>query len=565
MTPEHKEHLSLWELKNEALSWLQKLKWLFAEFSEDIDALIFYIENDNLGNNQAFLLSIAGEHLSLEKDTPEKEKMYRSILDFSEKILKKQEKNRVAEEKKSIGTLIHLIAQNPLVHKENLRFRDISVILVALKHIFPEDSVFTDWITKIRTLIHKRRLGTQDVSLWFEDISLDIKVWMGDGEMLLELFHFAHKIYGKYPRKFREYLERSRKIKEDEPKDRQEIWSIILATMTDFKQKFHGSPFGARIAELKDTIQSYNLLQNDYPLQSPWGVHLDIKKEDTLDEVVEKLVLFLAWIQEKNTERFPKETRIRSQEVIASKEKEKVYWRDILAGLDFIQSSKYNPKEYPELQQFREIVEDGKLGEWLLISLEVDGAKLYITKFDSEKRMKNKVLEFMWELKVRASVGEDMGSQKIFWKDILLQLKAMEEAYGSYADYQLLVMSIESKTLGIVKDFSTIIDGIALEIFPTDSDKTIREKLEKFVQELKEHKKIKIDENAMQRMRERLEQAQREQEELRKKYDKLLYDQEDLKKKTGDKMKQQEKKIKQLEDELENSQRVHQVTPSRYG
>jgi len=141
----------------------------------------------------------------------------------------------------------------------------------------------------------------------------------------------------------------------------------------------------------------------------------------------------------------------------------------------------------------------------------------------------------------------------------------MESAYGDYPNYQLLIMSIESKTLWTVKDFTTVIDGILLEIFPSDSDKRIREKLTIFIKELKDHKQIKIDEKAMERMKNRLEQTQREQEELQKKYDKLIRDQEELKRKSGEKIRWQEEVIKKLEDDVENSKQVRNYTPSRYG
>lgn len=529
--------------KSSILSLLNRLIPWYTEFQPQLEDLQFYVENDVLGDNQPFLLTIWGVRLAVNRNEPDKNSMLQKILNFCESLATKLPTSVEVTETKHV---VEWITEKKLIQKETIYWRDVNVLLINMYSIFWW-SEFAEEIKKLRKLIHKWELGSNVYNLEFEWVKLSIDKWEKDDEILLKLVWFIRKIESKYEEEFKTERQHKERAWVSEEKDRQKIWATIMAWLISLKKVFKWSDFGWEIAILKDMIDNYQLWYKAWTtIRSPWWINLIIRKWEDLDTITEKLVTFISWIQDKNKSKFEESSIVDKTVTLEKKEQDKYYWTDVLAWIDNIQKL-YPENEYPSIAKLKEMIENGELWIWSSLLVNVWPAILNINKTDNDKDIKNKILVFLWVLKQISSELEETDQiDDLYWRDILGNLKAMEEAYWDIPDYQMLLMTIEFWVLGTVRDFSTVIDWISLEIKISDSDKALKTKLDKFMKELQNNKKVKIDQQAMKKALERITQSEMENkrvtEELKKKI-KELWDQSAT-------IVDQQNTIKRLEDEL---------------
>lgn len=533
------------ETKRKILDYLNKILTHYREFEKDIQDLIFYIEEDILWNNQHFLLTIGNSRLQVRKDESDKDTMYQKIIDFCEKIIKTLPTESEISETKHI---VSWVVDKNIIPKETIYWRDVNVLLIAISNIFEWQTLSED-IKKLRKIIHKKELWLYDYHLDYEWLKLTIKDWESEDNILVALMSFIRRIEAKHEKEFSKARESRLRISEEEQKDRQKIWATILAGLSACKKVFKWSDFWWDIAILKDMISNYELgYTSGITIHSPWWIELTINKWEDLDSITEKLITFLADIQQNNKEKFEAWTVINKNTAIQNKEENKNYWTDILVWLDNIQNF-FPEKDYPSLKSLKEMIENDELAHWSSLLVNIWPAILSINKNDNNKNIKNKILVFLWVLKQMASdIENEWKIDDVYWRDILSTLKGMEDVYWDNGDYQVLMMTIEFWTLWTVRNFSTTISWVTLDIKISDTDTTLRQKLTKFIKELQDNKKVNIDSQALKKALKRINQSEIENkkvtEELKKKINELdkkdnqIIDQQDTIKKLQDEIKQ---------------------------
>jgi hypothetical protein len=531
----------------------------YPDYENDLNDLKFYIEQDMLGNGQAFLLRIWNDRLQIGRNEQDKGAMKEKLLTFFRTVL---------PEPKTNGVLwwIQALTQDVwewmiIPTKDRLYWRDVTVYIVMMKQIFSRNKTFVDQLTNLRKLIHNDELGKSEYTIGHDDTSLEIKKWDPEHEMLVKLSLFIRTLEQKHMSEFNKYRAQNSSRWIEDPKDRQRIWSDILAGLVSLKKTYKWTDFWVEIATLKDLIDGYQLGYHiGVEITAPNGQELSIRKWESLDKIVEKMVTFISEVQKSDTKNYPNGPVLQGEKSIESKEEAKFYWTDTIAGLDHLQK-KFSVNEYPSLQSLKEMIELGELGVWSNILISVWPIHLHIKKADNDKAIKNKIAIFIGELKQLASTIESDGIDEIYWRDIVGQLRGMEDAYGEYSDYQLLIMSIEAGTLGTVRDFKTVIDWVSLSIVVTDSDKILKEKLQKFIDDLKTQKKTKVDEKIVKRTQERMQQMDKEYRELQRQY----VEQEKEVRKGSTKVRDQADEIRRLQDEIKQLKQAQRFipTPSR--
>jgi len=363
--------------------------------------------------------------------------------------------------------------------KKETYWRDVTVGIITLKHVF-ENTPFGEEMAKLRQLIHDGEMGKEDYSAEFENISLEIKQGDSDDIMLGKLTQFIKAIKRKHESKFKPTPPREGI---EEPKDRKKIWAEILAGLVAIKKAFKGTNFGTDVAKIKDLIDDYKIgYEFEYSLDTEWGISLKIDKGEDLDNMVKKLAEFIEAVQKANPDRFDETEAFSADKVVEQKEARKIYWQDVIAGLDVLQKT-YTAKEYPAIQALREMIENNELAMGNSLLMNVGPIILDVKKTDNDKAIKNKIAVFIGELKQIAPSTEVL--TETYWRDILAQLHGMEDSYGDNPDYQMLIMTIEMGTLATVRDFQISIDGVELEITIKDTDQIIKEKLSEFIKILR--------------------------------------------------------------------------------
>lgn len=511
-----KKSLDNQERRKNIIGSLEILIEKYPDYKNDIEDLIFHIEEKQLGNWQALLLRIWESVLRVKRNESEWE-MLTKLETFLDELLQDDvsKTQKEVKEKAIDSTSISLVEW-----KNKTYWRDITPVVIQAKHVFVWEKI-SDEMSELRQLIHDWTLWKKDYSISYKELKLEINKWDSDEIVLEKLAIFLKKLSTTYKDKF-DILSKPDLDWKDFNKDRKKAWAVIFSSFNDFRWKFKWEALGYHISELRDLIDNYMLWRNTwYSINQDWVV-LDIQKWANLDTIVEKILVFIENIQTKYPEKFDKKEIIDAKSVIKNKEEEKVYWRDVVAWVDILQK-KYTKADYPILEKLKEMMENGKLWHWTSLYFNIGPAILEIEPTDSEKAVKNKVSVFIWILK-QISDQEDEKNKlnDTYWRDIEATLKWYEDIYWNNLDYQMLIMLIESWTLWTVKDFKAEIEWVEIKIVPSDSDAMIKQKLVDFINWLKNQKNSFINNKKFTDAKKKIQELEENMVEIDNRYRKAV-------------------------------------------
>lgn len=506
-----------WPLSNEErtkniLLDLDKLKDKFPDYINDIEDLIFDFEEKQLWYSKALQLRIWETVLRIRRSEKEDD-LLKKLEDFLEALLKDEVEEVVDSTKQDSQDLTHIALAE---WRKRTYWRDITPVIIKVKYAFEWEKLFDD-MNVLREKIHNQTLWQQDFSITHWGLTLDIKQWDDSPTMLDKLAIFFKKLINSNTQKF-EAIKTIDTSTKDFNKERKKARAVIFACFNDFRWKFKWSDFGLKIAELRDLINASLIwVQTWFKIKEDW-ISLNIKKWDHPDIVVEKILKFIEEIQKKNPKKFEEKELIDSKEVLTTMEEDKTYWRDIIAWIDILQRN-YPAKDYPVLDKLKQMLEANKLWEWTNLFFNIWWVILEIDQTDSEKNIKSKISIFIWILKQIADQEEEKNKlDKVFWRDIEATLKSFEEVYWTNTDFQMLLMSIESWILWTVKDFTWDVQWVIINIYPSDSDSEIKQKLLKFIEWLKNQKKVVVNNQEIIEARKKIAELEKWMQELSDRY-----------------------------------------------
>jgi hypothetical protein len=512
-----------WPQSNESrrlniLSWLDELIKQYPDFENDIEDLKFNIEEKQLWNWTPLQLRIEWSVLRIKRNEKEDD-VLKKLEAFFKELLKDEVWETVEVVKDEASDLTKLALAE---WKKRTYWRDITPVIVKVKYAFEWEKLFDD-MSELREKIHDKTLWNEDFTIENSNLKLDIKSWDSDEVMLDKLTVFFKKLLDSNISKF-EAIETIDTNSKDFNKERKKAWAVILSSFNIFRWKFKWEKLSFKISELRDLIDNRMLwISRWFKIDESW-IKLHIKKWDNLDTVVEKILNFIEAIQKKYPDKFDKSEVIDSKEVLKSMDEDKTYWRDVIAWIDILQRD-FPVWEYPVLEKLKQMIENNKVWAWTNLYFNIWGAILEIDTEDSEKSIKNKISVFIWILKQFAEEKKDDDKlNDIFWRDIEATLKSMEDIYWSNSDFQMLIMLIEAWVLWTVKDFNANIEGIIINIFPSDSDWDIKKKLIKFIDDLKNQKKVVIDNQEIINARKKIAELEKWMRELSDRYKKAIID-----------------------------------------
>lgn len=514
------ENQSLWveKRRENILQSLQKLLAKFPDYKNEIDDISFYFEEKQLGNSQATLLRIWESVLRVKRLETESDLLLKMEA-FLWELLQDDLTKAVGDTKEVVAEYSWLALAE---WKTKTYWRDVTPMIIKTKYAFDWESLFDD-MTLLRTQIHHKTLWSQKFSIAYNDLKLEINPWESDEEMLQKITLFFKDLERVYSQKFQaiQTIDTSSK---DFNKDRKKAWSVILASFNYFRWQFKWEPLSLKISELRDLIDNFMLGTHTGFSIDDGKVHLDIKKWDSLDIMVEKILLFIENIQNQYPEKFAKIQKVDANAILKNMEEDKIYWRDVIAWIDLLQKD-YTAAEFPVLEKLKAMLENHKLWEGINVYFNIWGAILEIETTDSEKSIKNKISTFIGILKQLSDQQKAQNTlNEVYWRDIEAELKWYEDVYGSNVDYQMLIMLIESWILGTVKDFKADIEGVKINIIPSDSDSAIKQKLVDFISGLKDEKKSAIDNKRFNQAQERIKKMEQSMNDLDVRYRKASKD-----------------------------------------
>lgn len=514
------ENQSLWitERRENILHSLNILLQKFPDYRKEIEDISFYFEEKQLGNSQATLLRIWEVVLRIKRLETESD-LLGKMETFLWELLQDDVTKTVGDTKETVVEYSWLSLAE---WKTKTYWRDVTPMIIKTKYAFVGESLFDD-MTLLRTQIHHKTLGNQKFLLTYNDLKLEINPWESDEEMLQKITLFFKDLERDYSQKFQaiKTIDTSSK---DFNKDRKKAWSVILASFNYFRWQFKWEPLSLKISELRDLIDNFMLWTHTGFAIDEWKVHLDIQKWDSLDIMVEKILLFIENIQNQYPEKFAKIQKVDAKAILKNMEEDKIYWRDVIAGIDLLQKD-YSQAEFPVLEKLKSMLENHKLWEGINVYFNIWWAILEIETTDSEKSIKNKISTFIWILKQLSDQQKTQNTlNEVYWRDIEGELKWYEDVYGSNVDYQMLIMLIESGILWTVKDFKADIEGVKINIVPSDSDSAIKQKLVDFISGLKDEKKSAIDKKRFEQAQERIKKMEQSMNDLDARYRKASKD-----------------------------------------
>ncbi len=535
------------QAREDVVNRIRALTEHFPDDEQKIEELAFYIEEQDLIGVRAYLLTVNGKSLRISKKDSESvamgkiEEFLRALENPADTATASVTSQRKKSGRSAKDTFEPLVAG-----KDKIYWRDITVPLVRMKYAFA-GTKFSNDMAALREIIHKGELGQDAFNTNFGSASIQIEQGDPENVMLLKLSRFIKTVTRENPEKMKE--SKDAKENKDGSEDRVHIWSEIMAHLIKLKNTFKGEGLGMQIAEVRDLLDGYQLgYQMGYDIQTPKG-SLSIKKGDHPAVLVEKLVQFIADIEKGHPKKFKAADRISVKDVTEKKESDKTYWADVIAGLDTLQKQ-YPASQYPSIQKLKDMIESGELGETALM-VNIGPVALDIDPADSAKALKNKVAIFIGAMK-QVSDEADTTMDAVFWRDLYSSLKAMEDTFGDNPDYQLLMMSIDSGTLGTVKDFQTIISGVSLQITARDTDTQMKKKLTTFIDELRQQKTVQFDQQALEKSKKRIEKLEQEAAEENARWRREMKQQQ---KQIVD----QQEKIRELEDQLRREKAASRV------
>lgn len=494
--------LSIEKRRENIVESLRLLEQKYPDYKKEIDDILFYFEEKQLGNSQAYLLRIWESVLRVRRQETEPD-LLNKMETFLNELLKDDILKTVDGTKKTVVEYSWLSLAE---WKTRTYWRDVTPMIIKTKYAFVWEKLYDDMVD-LRKHIHDKTLWSKKFLIDYNDIKLDINPWDTDEEMLEKITIFFKNLENNYSDKFNS-IKTIDTTSKDFNKDRKKAWSVILATFNDFRWKFKWQDFSMKISELRDLIDNFMLWTQTWFQIKEWKINLDIKKWDSLDVMVEKILVFIENIQKQYPDKFTKNQQIDAKEILKNMEEEKIYWRDVIAWIDLLQKD-YNQSEFPVLQKLKEMLENNKLWEWTNLYFNIGWAILEIETIDSEKAIKNKISTFIWILKQLSDQQKAQNKiNEIYWRDIESDLRWYEDVYGSNVDYQMLIMLIESWILWTVKDFKADIEWVKINITPTDSDSIIKQKLVDFIKWLQDQKKTALDKKRFDQAQERIKKME---------------------------------------------------------
>lgn len=494
------------------LSSLDELAKKYPDYKNDIEDLKFDFEEKQLWYWKALQLRIWEEVLRVKRNETEEE-LLKKLETFLNALLKDEVRETIVSVQDEAWDLTQIALAE---WRKKTYWRDITPVIIKVKYAFAWEKLFDD-MSDLREKIHNQTLWQEDFFVEYWWIILDIKAWDDSNTMLDKLAIFFKNLIDKNKEKF-EALKTIDTQSKDFNKERKKAWAVIFASFNNFRWKFKWTKLSLKISELRDLIDTSMIwIETWFEINEDW-VLLDIKKWDHPDIVVEKILNFIEKVQKKYPEKFDKKEIINAEKVVASMEEDKTYWRDVIAWIDILQRN-YPKDEYPVLQKLKEMIEANKIWVWTNLFFNIGWAILEIDTTDSEKNIKSKISVFIWILKqIVDQENEKNKLDQVFWRDIEATLKSLEDVYWKNTDFQMLIMLIESWVLWTVKDFNANIERVSINIFPSDSDSDIKKKLLKFIDWLKDQKKVVIDNKEVVEARRKIAELERWMQELSDRY-----------------------------------------------
>ncbi len=537
---------------------LEQLQTVYLGYEEDLEDLAFDMRNRALGKESPLRLNIDGARLRINQ-REEEVTMIEQVAQFIHILYEKLGDADKASVNGELMERVAAIASNirtgirdriePLVPEiGKLRWRDVNVEIVRIKHAFRGEQLGAG-MTKLRQIIHRRELGQEDYTLEHEDIHLDIKKEDSDEVMLQKLATFSRAIQRKCDEKFPEPMERE---VEQFPSSAV-YWTEVATGFMQLKEQFRGSDLGAEFSSLKNLIDSERIKEAGYHIETEWAT-LQIEPDTPYYQMADQIAEFVEIVQKGNPDKFPEPFTV--AEAKKALDAQKFHWRDAIAAIDHLQSSAYPANEYPALQELKARMEAGTLGVDSDMAIYIGPIRLNIKKTNSDTDIQHKVAVFIGELKQvvpdeKTSTTEPLDPKldQTFWRDIEAALISLEDVYGTNKTFRKLVFFIKEGILG-ANDFTANVGGHTLEIKSTDSDLEMRDKLNTFIRELNEGRIVELDRKAMERIQE-LERNQIElEEEYRRQTQRARLEFEEQRQTARRVTEQKEQSIEQLENEL---------------
>jgi hypothetical protein len=324
-------------------------------------------------------------------------------------------------------------------------------------------------------------------------------------------------------------------------------WRDVNVEIVKIAKAFEGTKFGDLMKELRKMSHKKEIGKEDINIQFGEDV-LEIWADDSDPKILLKLAKFVKDLKRHNSEKFPAvSAKTTVPETKKEEEKDPIFWRDVISGIDGLLKA-YPDEEFPALSQLREMLENGEVGKGMHLFLTVGDVHLWIKQKDEDEEIKEKIAVFIGELKQVASNNDkekskplDSAADKTYWRDILGALEELQDAYGVDKNFKLLKLSIEKGTLGTVKSFHAVIDGVTLDIIQSDTDTEMKDKISDFIRKLTKTGEVKIKDV----VRIQLKEAEKEYRDLQSKH----MDLENRYNEQFEEMKQRADQIRRLKNE----------------
>jgi hypothetical protein len=316
-------------------------------------------------------------------------------------------------------------------------------------------------------------------------------------------------------------------------------WRDVNAEVELLANAFKGTEHEALLRDLRKKSHKRQLGKEDLNIVIGEDT-LQIWEDDVEDKVMLKVAKFVEAVKRHN-QGVSKPTVAKQKDTI-----DPIYWRDVIAGIDALVDA-YPDEDFKALDNLRDMLQKGEIGRDSRLLLSVGSIFLNILEKDDEELMLEKISVFIGELKQVASAtqkGEeppiDPDLERTYWRDIDAALEELDPVYGNNPQFKILRLSIKKGTLGTVKNFKATIGGATLEIRQSDTDVQMRDKLSKFVRELSDTGRVKIN-----------DEVRKQHAELERRYADLESNHQDLESRYKDAssdMHKQAKTIRRLED-----------------
>lgn len=316
-------------------------------------------------------------------------------------------------------------------------------------------------------------------------------------------------------------------------------WRDVNAEIELLANAFKGTENEAFLRDLRKKSHKRQLGKEDLNIVIGEDT-LQIWEDDAEGKILLKLAKFVEAVKRHN-QGVSKPAVAKKKEAI-----DPIYWRDVIAGIDSLIDA-YPDEDFKTVEGLRDMLQKGEIGRESRLLLSVGSIFLNILETDDEEVMLEKIAVFIGELKQVASATKkgaepalDPELDRTYWRDIDAALEELEPAYHTNAQFKILRLSIKKGTLGTVKNFKATIGGATLEIKQSDTDVQMRDKLSKFVRELSDSGRVKIN-----------DEVRKQHTELEQRYTELERSHMDLESRYRDAssdMHKKDKTIRRLED-----------------